>query len=104
MKDIAFLLEIQKLAVQMDNLVEKYEMRDRFVSVLVSGFINEEEDGTIKMNAIYSYHIDNFMELSEILDFIDNTYEEEDDDDPDTFQDFNENMDNLLGDLGIDTE
>ena len=88
----------------MDNLVEKYEMRDRFVSVLVSGFINEEEDGTIKMNAIYSYHIDNFMELSEILDFIDNTYEEEDDDDPDTFQDFNENMDNLLGDLGIDTE
>tara|TARA_R110000851_G_scaffold240695_2_gene393412 strand:- start:1168 stop:1482 length:315 start_codon:yes stop_codon:yes gene_type:complete len=104
MKDIVFLLEIQKLAVQMDNLVEKYEMRDRFVSVLVSGFINEEEDGTIKMNAIYSYHIDNFMELSEILDFIDNTYEEEDDDDPDTFQDFNENMDNLLGDLGIDTE
>ena len=104
MKDIAFLLEIQKLAVQMDNLVEKHKMRDRFVSVLVSGFINEEEDGTIKMNAIYSYHIDNYMELSEILDFIDNTYEEEDDDDPDTFQDFNENMNNLLDDLGIDTE
>ena len=104
MKDIAFLLEIQKLAVQMDNLVEEYDMRDRFVSVLVSGFINEEEDGTIKMNAIYSYHIVSFMELSEILDFIDNTYEEEDDDDPDTFQDFNENMNNLLDDLGIDTE
>tara|TARA_R110000787_G_scaffold102262_4_gene208247 strand:+ start:560 stop:871 length:312 start_codon:yes stop_codon:yes gene_type:complete len=103
MKDIAFLLEIQKLAVQMDNLVEEYDMRDRFVSVLVSGFINEEEDGTIKMNAIYSYHIDSFMELSEILDFIDNTYEEETDD-PDAFQDFNEDMDSLLGDLGIDTE
>jgi len=104
MKDIAFLLEIQKLAVQMDKLVEEYEMRDRFVSVLVSGFINEEDDGTVKMNAIYSYHIDSFMELSEILDFIDNTYEEEDDDDPNTFQDFNEDMNNLLGDLGIDTE
>ena len=39
MKDIAFLLEIQKLAVEMDNLVEKYNMRDRFVSVLVSGFL-----------------------------------------------------------------
>ena len=75
MKDIAFLLEIQKLAVEMDNLVDKYDMRDRFVSVLVSGFLEEDEYGDMKMNAIYSYHIDSFFELEEIVNFVSTTYQ-----------------------------
>lgn len=101
MKDMAFLLEIQKLAVEMDNLVDKYEMRDRFLSVLVSGFLEEDEYGEMKMNAIYSYHIDSFFELEEIVNFVSTTYNYE----PDyTEEDFEEDIDNLLGDLGIELE
>ena len=96
MKDIAFLLEIQKLAVEMDNLVEKYNMRDRFVSVLVSGFLEEDEFGEMKMNAIYSYHIDGFFELEEIVNFISTTYEYE----PIyTIEDYENDIDDLLNDL-----
>ena len=101
MKDIAFLLEIQKLAVEMDNLVDKYDMRDRFVSVLVSGFLEEDEYGDMKMNAIYSYHIDSFFELEEIVNFVSTTYQY---DPPYSIEDFEKDVDNLLGDLGIELE
>ena len=72
MQDITFLMEIQKLAIEMDELVDKYDMRDRFVSILVSGFMDEDEFGEMKMNAIYSYHLTNFIELENewILDKI----------------------------------
>ena len=101
MKDIAFLLEIQKLAVEMDNLVEKYNMRDRFVSVLVSGFLEVDEFGEMKMNAIYSYHIDSFFELEEIISFVSTTYQYES---PYTIEDYENDIDDLLGDLGIELE
>jgi hypothetical protein len=101
MKDISFLLEIQKLAVEMDDLVEKYGMRERFVSVLVSGFLEEDDFGEIKMNAIYSYHIDSFFELEEIINFISTTY---DYDPPYTIEDFEDDVDTMLKDLDIDTE
>ena len=101
MKDIAFLLELQKLAVKMDDLVEKYDMRERFVSVLVSGFLEEDDFGEMKMNAIYSYHIDSFFELEEIINFISTTY---DYDPPYTIEDFEDDVDTMLKDLDIDTE
>ena len=101
MKDISFLLELQKLAVKMDDLVEKYDMRERFVSVLVSGFLEEDDFGEMKMNAIYSYHIDSFFELEEIVNFISTTY---DYDPPYTIEDFEDDVDTMLKDLDIDTE
>mgnify|MGYP003648676334 FL=1 len=101
MKDISFLLELQKLAVEMDDLVEKYDMRERFVSVLVSGFLEEDDFGEMKMNAIYSYHIDSFFELEEIINFISTTY---DYDPPYTIEDFEDDVDTMLKDLDIDTE
>ena len=101
MKDISFLLELQKLAVEMDDLVEKYGMRERFVSVLVSGFLEEDDFGEMKMNAIYSYHIDSFFELEEIINFISTTY---DYDPPYTIEDFEDDVDEILKDLNIDTE
>ena len=105
MQVITFLLEIQKLAIEMDELVDKYDMRDRFVSILVSGFMDEDEFGEMKMNAIYSYHLTNFIELEEILDFINGTFELEiEDEELDTFEDFNNDVDDLLEDMGIETE
>ena len=105
MKDIAFLLEIQKLALEMDDLVDKYDMRDRFVSILVSGFLQEDDYGEMNMNAIYSYHLSTIFELTEILDFINNTFEHEFEyDTPETFENFDDDVDDFLDSLGIDTE
>jgi len=105
MQDMAFLMEIQKLAIQMDRVVDQYEMRDRFVSILVSGFMDEDEYGDMKMNAIYSYHLDSFIELTEMLDFVNTTFEQDfEDAEYNSFEDFNNDVDDLLDDLGIETE
>jgi hypothetical protein len=105
MQDMTFLMEIQKLAIEMDRVVDKYEMRDRFVSILVSGFIEEDEYGDTRMNAIYSYHLDSFLELTEVLDFVNTTFEQDfEDEEYNSFEDFHNDVDDLLEDMGIDTE
>ena len=102
---MTFLMEIQKLAIEMDRVVDKYEMRDRFVSILVSGFMEEDEYGDMRMNAIYSYHLDSFLELTEILDFVNTTFEQDfEDEEYNSFEDFHNDVDDLLDDMGIDTE
>ena len=89
----------------MDRVVDQYEMRDRFVSILVSGFMDEDEYGDMKMNAIYSYHLDSFIELTEMLDFVNTTFEQDfEDAEYNSFEDFNNDVDDLLDDLGIETE
>ena len=89
----------------MDRLVDKHNMRDRFVSILVSGFMDEDEYGDMKMNAIYSYHLSSFIELAEMVDFINSTFDQEfDDDELDTFEDFSNDIDDLLEDMDIETE
>ena len=102
---MTFLMEIQKLAIEMDRVVDKYEMRDRFVSILVSGFMEEDEYGDMRMNAIYSYHLSTFLELTEILDFVNTTFEQDfEDEEYNSFEDFHNDVDDLLDDMGIDTE
>ena len=102
---MTFLMEIQKLAIEMDRVVDKYEMRDRFVSILVSGIMEEYEYGDMRMNAIYSYHLDSFLELTEILDFVNTTFEQDfEDEEYNSFEDFHNDVDDLLDDMGIDTE
>ena len=102
---MTFLMEIQKLAIEMDRVVDKYEMRDRFVSILVSGFMEEDEYGDMRMNAIYSYHLSSFLELTEILDFVNTTFEQDfEDEEYNSFEDFHNDVDDLLDDMGIDTE
>ena len=56
-------------------------------------------------SAIYSYHLTSFIELEEILDFINGTFEQEfEDEEPNNFEDFNNDVDDLLEDMGIETE
>ncbi len=89
----------------MDRVVDKYEMRDRFVSILVSGFMEEDEYGDMRMNAIYSYHLSTFLELTEILDFVNTTFEQDfEDEEYNSLEDFHNDVDDLLDDMGIDTE
>ncbi len=70
MKEHAFLLEIQRLAIEMDLLIEKYDVRDKVISVMVTGLINEEECGESQLKAIYSYSLDSRNELELFLSLL----------------------------------
>jgi len=92
MKEEEFLLELQMLLVEIDNLVDRYEMRDRVLSIFVAGLLEPIDDNTSNMKAMYNYIVDSREELETMLDFINTSYEESKNTD---------DLDNLLGGLGI---
>jgi|TARA_B110000444_G_scaffold257743_1_gene296893 hypothetical protein len=99
MEEQAFLLEIQRLSFELDDLIEKYAMRDRVVSIMVTGLLDETEGGDGRLQAVYSYSIDSRDELDSVLSFVDETWEKfcnEEDNEAD--------IEGLLDGLGIDLE
>jgi len=92
MKEEEFLIELQMLLVEIDNLVDRYEMRDRVLSIFVAGLLEPIDDNTSNMKAMYNYIVDSREELDTMLDFINTSYEESKNTD---------DLDNLLGGLGI---
>ena len=80
------------LLVEIDNLVDRYEMRDRVLSIFVAGLLEPIDDSTSNMKAMYNYIVDSREELDTMLDFINTSYEESKNTD---------DLDNLLGGLGI---
>lgn len=93
MEDYNFLLEMQALHHQMELIIEKYNFRDRVMSVVVTGLLDPIDDETSSMKALFSYNLSSQEEVKEITDFIENTYEEREKNGDD--------LDDLLGDLGI---
>lgn len=87
-----FLIEMQQLHHQMEMLIEKYGMRDRVMSVVVTGVLEPIDADNSTMKALFSYNLSSSDEVEVMTDFIKNTYEDQNDG-PD--------LDDLLGDLGI---
>lgn len=92
MKEEEFLIELQMLLVEIDNLVDRYEMRDRVLSIFVAGLLEPIDDNTSNMKAMYNYIVDSREELDTMLDFINTSYEESKNTD---------DLDDLLGGLDI---
>lgn len=86
-----FLIEMQQLHHQMEMLIEKYGMRDRVMSVVVTGVLDPIDEENSTMKALFSYSLGSSEEVEVMTDFIKNTYEEQNGPD----------LDDLLGDLGI---
>ena len=91
-EDYQFLLEMQQLHGQMEVLIERYNMRDRVMSVVVTGVLEPIDEDTSQMKALFSYNLGSKDEMEEMVKFISNTYEE---------QNSGPDLDDLLGDLGI---
>ena len=100
MEEQAFFLEIQRLSIEMDAIIDKYDMRDRVVSVTVTGLIDHDMFGDTRVKAIYSYSLDSEEELNNIIDFINNTWENVDG----LREDEDIDLDDLLGGTGIELE
>ena len=92
MEDEEFLYRIRELAVEMDDLVEQYGVRDRLMSIMIIGVTEVGEDGDTSMKAVYSYNLHNKEEMNELIEFMQDTYVEKKDG-PD--------LDDLLNGLGI---
>ena len=91
MEEDDFLMEVQRLFMEYEALLDQYEMRDRVLSIFVAGVLEPIDESMSNMRAMYNYIIDNREELDTLLDFIDKSYEERRGPD----------LDNLLDGLGI---
>jgi hypothetical protein len=93
MKQDDFLMEIQQKLMEIDEIIDKYEMRDQLMSIFVVGVLEPHTDTTSTMKTMYGYSLDSEEELDTIIDFIKETWKEQ--------KDIGGDLDDLLNGLGI---
>mgnify|MGYP003671173024 FL=1 len=82
-----FIYELQKTHKQINDLVSKYKMQDRFVGMILTGVIDADLDGDAKLEAIWSYSVDNQQQFDEIISFAQKSYSDENTSSLDGFDD-----------------
>jgi hypothetical protein len=87
--------------MEMDKVIDKYDMRDRVISIMVTGLIDSNIFGDSRLKAIYSYSLDSQEDLENIISFIDNTWYDVNADQSERYYD---DIDDLLSGLDIDLE
>jgi|DEB0MinimDraft_6_1074348.scaffolds.fasta_scaffold00100_9 hypothetical protein len=93
MKQDDFLMEIQQKLMEIDEIIDKYEMRDQLMSIFVVGVLEPYTDTKSTMKTMYGYSLDSEEELDTIIDFIKETWKEQ--------KDIGGDLDDLLNGLGI---
>ena len=78
-EDYQFPLEMQQLHGQIEVLIERYDMRDRVMSVIVTGLLEPIDEDTSQMKALFSYNLGSRDEMEEMVKFISSTYEDQND-------------------------
>ena len=67
MEEQAFFLEIQRLSIEIDRVIDEYGMRDRALSIMVTGLMDQNIFGDTRIKAIYSYSLESQEELLELM-------------------------------------
>lgn len=70
-----FFAEVQNLAKQMDDLIDRYDYSDDVVCVFLTGSITEDEVGDTEVHAVYGMHVEDSEELESVLEFFRQVYE-----------------------------
>ena len=78
-----FMGELQEVHKMLAGIVSKYDMKDEYVSIVLTGVFREEDDGSPTIEAVYSYSVDDLTQFYELLDFIGKSYKHGDDEKPD---------------------
>jgi hypothetical protein len=84
-KDDKFFKELRKLTDSIEQLIEKYDMSDRFICIASYGLIDENADDDedfVSVSSIYNFSIDNLNELDTVLEMTRKAYIRMTDDDP----------------------
>lgn len=76
--DDDFLMEIHRLAIEVELLIDKYDLRDRVLSMMVVGVLDDlfDDEEKSRMKAIYSHNMLDEMELNTVIDFAVETWKE----------------------------
>jgi len=99
MEEQAFFLEIQRLSMEIDRVIDEYDMRDRALSIMVTGLVDQNIFGDTRIKAIYSYSLESQEELDNIINFIDSTWYS-----PTDKKEGYKDIDDLLDGTGIELE
>ena len=95
-KDKEFIAEAYSLIVQIEELIKSYNYEDRVMSAIMLGVLDIDMDqepvegDEIQLKSVFSYNLDSKLELEMVKEIMDQQFEDPDDE-----------IDNLLGDLGI---
>tara|TARA_E500000318_G_scaffold248_1_gene309 strand:- start:1525 stop:1830 length:306 start_codon:yes stop_codon:yes gene_type:complete len=95
-KDKEFISEAYSLIVQLEELIKKYNYEDRVMSALMLGLIDldlskdYEQGDEVELKSVFSYNLDSKLELEMVKDIMTQQFQDPDDD-----------LSSLLGDLGI---
>jgi hypothetical protein len=95
-KDKEFMAEAYSLVVQIEELIKSYGYEDRVISAIMVGVIDiddfeePEEGDEVQLKSLFSYNLDGKIELEMVKEIMDQQ-----------FSDSDEDLDQLLGDLGI---
>ena len=73
-----FLMEVHRLAIELELLIDKYDVRDKVLSIVVVGVLDAMQDDEEKsrMKAIYSHNMQDELELQTLIDFATETWRE----------------------------
>jgi hypothetical protein len=69
-----FLLEVHKLHLKFEDLIQKYELDGEVVNIMLTGMIDYDEFGDPVLKAVYSLEVDNEDLLQEAFDFLSFSY------------------------------
>jgi len=92
--DTLFFAEMYSLVKKMEETIEEFDMKDRTLASIVVGVLDldaiEAGDEETEMKTMYSFSLQSRQELETIKTIMDNAYSDE-----------NEDLEDLLGSLGI---
>tara|TARA_R100000734_G_C3313882_1_gene105309 strand:+ start:1819 stop:2121 length:303 start_codon:yes stop_codon:yes gene_type:complete len=78
MREDDFLMEVHRLAIELELLIDRYDLRDKVLSMMVVGVLDalEDDDEKSRMKAIYSHNMHDELELQTVIDFATETWRE----------------------------
>ena len=95
-KDKEFISEAYSLIIQLEELIKSYDYEDRVMSAILLGVLDldmekmYEEGDEVQLKSVFSYNLDSRIELEMVKDIMDQQFNDPDDD-----------LNDILGDLGI---
>ena len=92
--DTLFFAEMYSLVKKMEETIDEFDMKERVLASIVVGVLDLDaiETGATEteMKTMYSFNLQDRAELQTVKDVMDNAY-----------KDSNNDLDDLLGELGI---
>ena len=97
-----FLFEMQRIAMEVDSLIQEYGLQKEAINIMVLGLFDNTEEDEQRLRAIYSYKVENVHEMDTLIEFIYSTWLDEDENNETPMEDLDPpDVEAFLKSLGI---